>query len=165
VTSLCRSPRVPRIADAARRLGLELQDLDALALQDLDIPTLSTSGAVERFFGAARGTGADTVLVHNVAEFYRYLPRLGDLAAERRLPAIGFERTFAVPGGLLSYEAKMRVSRMVAPMDKILKGAKPAEIPVERPTTFELVINLKTAEALGLTIPPTCLLQVDEPIR
>ena len=120
---------------------------------------------MERFLATARGGDADAVLVHNVAEFYRYLPWLGELAAQSRLPAIGFERTFAASGGLLSYEAKMNVSRMAAPVDKILKGAKPADLPVEQPTTFELVINLKTAQSLGLTIPPTLLFQADEVIQ
>jgi putative ABC transport system substrate-binding protein len=162
VACLCRSPRVPWIRDAAQRLGLQLLTLDTLALPDFDV---NRSDALERFFASIRGAGAEAVLVHNVAEFYRHLPRLGELAAERRLPAIGFERTFAASGGLLSYEAKMRVSRMAAPVDKILKGTKPADLPVERPTTFELVINLKTAQALGLTIPPTLLVQATEVIR
>jgi putative tryptophan/tyrosine transport system substrate-binding protein len=165
VACLCRSPRVPWIVDAAQRLGLELLDLDALALQDLDLPQLGALGALERFFAAARGGGADAVLVHNVAEFYRHLPRLGELAAQSRLPAIGFERTFAASGGLLSYEAKMNVSRMAAPVDKILKGAKPADLPVEQPIKFELIINLKTAQKLGLTIPPSLLFQATEVIR
>jgi putative ABC transport system substrate-binding protein len=150
VACLCRSPRVPGIADAAWRLGLELLDLDELALQDFDV---QRPGALERFFAVARGGGADAVLVHNVAEFYRELPRLGELATQNRLPAIGFERTFAVSGGLLSYEAKLSTSRMAVQVDKILKGANPADLPVERPMKFELVINLKTAQALGLTIP------------
>jgi hypothetical protein len=165
VACLCRSSRVPGIADAARRLGLELLDLDELALQDLDLPTLGALGALERFFAVARGEGADAVLVHNVAEFYRELPRLGELATQNRLPAIGYVRTFAASGGLLSYEAKMSVSRMAAQVDKILKGTKPADLPVERPTTFELVINLKTAQTLNLTIPPPLLFQADEVIR
>jgi putative ABC transport system substrate-binding protein len=143
VACLCRSARVPWIAEAARRLGMELLDLDGLALQGFAV---HSPEALEGFFSVARGAGADAVLVHNVAEFYRYLPRLGELAAQSRLPAIGFERTFAASGGLLSYEAKMRVSRMAAPLDKILKGAKPADLPVEQPTTFELVINRASRE-------------------
>jgi putative tryptophan/tyrosine transport system substrate-binding protein len=162
VACLCRSQRVSQMVDAARRLGLELLDLDVLELQDFD---MQKPGAFERFFAVARGAGADAVVVYNVAEFFRYLPRLGELATQSRLPAIGFERTFAASGGLLSYEAKMSVSRMAAPVDKILKGAKPADLPVEQPTKFELVINLKTAQALGLTIPPVLLLQADEVIR
>ena len=156
---------MPGIADAARRLGLELLDLDELALQDLDLPILGALGAVERFFAVARGGGADAVLVHNVAEFYRELPRLGELATQNRLPAIGFARTFAASGGLLSYEAKMSVSRMAAQVDKILKGAKPADLPVEQPTKFELVINLKTAKQIGLTIPPEVLARASKLIK
>jgi putative ABC transport system substrate-binding protein len=162
VACLCRSPRVPWIVDAAQRLGLELLTLDMVGLQDFDV---NRADAVERFFASIRGAGAEAVLVHNVGEFYRHLPRLGELAAQSRLPAVGFERTFAASGGLLSYEAKMRVSRMAAPVDKILKGAKPADLPVERPTTFELVINLKTAQALGIIIPPLLLFQATDVIR
>ena len=88
------------------------------------------------------------------------------LAAQRRLPAIYNFRQFPDSGGLMSYGANVNdiQRRSAAFVDKILKGAKPGDLPVEQPTKFELVINLKTARALGLTIPPALLLRADETI-
>jgi putative ABC transport system substrate-binding protein len=87
--------------------------------------------------------------------------------AERRLPAIYFDRAFAEAGGLMSYGPNFPAlfRRSASHVDRILKGTKPADLPVEEPTQFELVINRKTAQALGLTIPPTLLFQADEVIQ
>ena len=92
---------------------------------------------------------------------------LADLAVKHRLSAIYWQRPFAEAGGLLAYGPKIfDIPRRAAYyVDRILKGAKPADLPVERPTQFELVVNLKTARALGLTIPPTLLFQAGEVIR
>ena len=89
------------------------------------------------------------------------------LAAERRLPAMYEHRDFTDAGGLLSYgpDTVDVYRRAAAYVDKILKGAKPADLPVEQPTKFEPVMNLKTAKALGLTIPPSVLLRADEMIQ
>ena len=89
------------------------------------------------------------------------------MAADKRLPTIFAAREGAVLGGLMSYGANLPdLSRQTAQyVDKILKGAKPAELPVQRPTKFELVINLKAAKALGLTITPDFLLIADEVIE
>jgi putative tryptophan/tyrosine transport system substrate-binding protein len=93
--------------------------------------------------------------------------RLAELEATSRLPAVHNDRAFVEAGGLLCYGASHPDSyrRAATYVDKILKGAKPGDLPVEQPMKFELVINLKTAEALGLTIPPTLLFQADEVIR
>ena len=93
--------------------------------------------------------------------------RIVALAAQHRLPGIFEWREFAEAGGLLSYGANIAdmYRRLASYVDKILKGAKPGDLPVEQPTKFELVINLKTAKALGLTIPPTFLFQADEVIK
>ena len=99
--------------------------------------------------------------------FYTYRGRIIDLAAQHRLPAIYAERAFVDAGGLMSYGARLADfwQRAAVYVDKILKGAKPADLPVEWPTKFELIINLKTAKALGLTIPPHLLVLADEVIR
>jgi putative ABC transport system substrate-binding protein len=90
-----------------------------------------------------------------------------EFMAERRLPAIYFDRAFAEAGGLMSYGPNWLAlfRRVAAYVDRILKGTKPADLPVEEPTQFELVINLKTAEAIGITMPPLLLFQADEVIR
>ena len=90
--------------------------------------------------------------------------RLAAFALEKRQPAVYMFREFPDAGGLLSYGPNLQASFREAAVyvDKILKGAKPADLPVEQPTKFELVINLKTAKALGLTIPPSVLARADE---
>jgi len=93
--------------------------------------------------------------------------RILELAAKHKLPGMYEVREFVNEGGLVSYGPSLvaMMRRAAAYVDKILKGAKPADLPVERPTTFELVINIKTAKALGLTMPPSFLLRVDQVIE
>jgi putative ABC transport system substrate-binding protein len=90
-----------------------------------------------------------------------------DLAAKHQLAAIYFRREFVVLGGLMSYglDQTERFRRAAALIDKILKGAKPADLPIEQPTKFELMINLKAAKQIGLTIPPNVLARADRVIR
>src|SRR5204863_9837368 len=99
--------------------------------------------------------------------FAANLRRISDLAIKNRLPAIFNLREFADSGGLVAYGPNRtdEFRRAATYVDKILKGAKPADLPVEQPTKFDLVINLKTAKALGLTIPQSLLLRADEVIQ
>ena len=106
-----------------------------------------------------------TVLPSNMFNIERR--RLADLAAKNRLPAVYQLREYVDAGGLMAYGANLAdlYRRAATYVDKILKGAKPGDLPVEQPTKFELVINLKTAKALGLTIPQSLLLRADEVIQ
>ena len=141
---------------AARALGVQPQFVEA---RDPDELARAFSDMT-----SARA-GALTVLPANM--FLREHRRLVDLAAKNRLPAVYTSRDFVDAGGLMSYGANQAdlFRRAATYVDKILKGAKPGDLPVEHPTKFELVINLKTAKALGLTIPQSVLAHADEVIR
>ena len=141
---------------ASRSLGLQLQSLEVRGPNDFD-------GAFE---AATRG-GAEALIVLPSAFLNFERRRIVDLVTKSRLPA-GFPfREYVEDGGLMSYSASIPglFRRAATYVDKILKGAKPADLPVEQPMKFELVINLKAAKALGLTIPPTLLFQADEVIQ
>jgi putative tryptophan/tyrosine transport system substrate-binding protein len=119
-------------------------------------------------FAAMTQTGVDALIVPGDTLLLDSLRgRTIDLAAKHHLPAMYDWRESVVAGGLMSYGPSLSDMhrRAAVYVDKILKGAKPADLPVEQPTTFELVINLKTAEALGLTIPTSVLFQADKVIR
>jgi ABC-type uncharacterized transport system substrate-binding protein len=109
--------------------------------------------------------GALTVLPSNM--FLREHRRLVDLAAKHRLPAVYTVKEYVDAGGLMTYGPNLAdvIRRAATYVDRILKGAKPGDLPVEQPTKFELVINLKTAKALGLTIPPSVLGRADQVIQ
>ena len=144
------------ISEAARRLGVRLQLLDVRGPNDLD-NAITTAAS-----GPARG-----LLVPDVQWMANETRRIADLAAKRKLPAIASESDFVDAGGLLSYgpQGGQAIPHVAAYVDRILKGAKPADLPVERPTKFELAVNLKTAKAIGLTIPPSVLARADEVIQ
>jgi putative ABC transport system substrate-binding protein len=99
--------------------------------------------------------------------FYPYRARITELAVTHRLPTIFGGRAFVEAGGLMHYGANLseRGQRIAAYVDKLLNGAKPGDLPIEQPTQFEFVINLKTAQTLGLTIPPPLLFQATEILR
>ncbi len=141
---------------AARALGVRLQFVEARGPADFD-----------RAFSeiTRERAGALTLLPSNM--FVRERRRLVDLAAKNRLPAVYTYREFVDAGGLMAYAANLADSfrRAATYVDKILKGTKPGDLPVEQPTKFELVINLKTAKALGLTIPQSVLGRADEVIQ
>jgi putative ABC transport system substrate-binding protein len=148
--------RLQRAEVAGRTLGIRLQFVEARGPKDLD----------RAFSDITRArAGALTDLEGSV--FWSERKRLVDLAAKNRLPAVYALREFVDVGGLMSYGPDFAdLWRRAAPyVDKILKGAKPADLPVEQPTKFELVINLKTAKALGLTIPQSVLARADQVVE
>jgi putative ABC transport system substrate-binding protein len=110
---------------------------------------------------------AGALLILSDSIFVSQRRQIAELAAQRRLPLIYGTTEHAEAGGLMAYSANFldQQRRAATYVDKILKGAKPADLPVERPIKFELVLNLKTAEALGITIPPMLLFQADEVIQ
>jgi putative ABC transport system substrate-binding protein len=141
---------------AAQTLGLQLQSIEVRGPKDFD----------DTFTTAARGR-AEALLAFDDSLTLGHRTRLVALAAKHRLPAMYGFREFPDAGGLMSYgpnnlDLYRRTARYV---DRILRGAKPADLPVEQPTKFELVINLKTAKALGLTIPPSVLARADQVIE
>src|SRR4029450_13398696 len=118
-------------------------------------------------FEAMRRKRADALVIVADPILFTERPLIVELAAKHRLPAIYETRSFPEAGGLLSYGPRNqeRFQRMAAYVDRILRGANPGDLPIERPTTFELVVNLKAAQALGLTIPQSVLVRADEIIR
>ena len=140
----------------ARNLGMALPIVEATTAEELDIA-----------FASAAAQHADAISVFGDAVTVNNAPRVTALAAKHRLPASYLFRLFATNGGLISYGPDLAdlFIRAGGYVDKILKGTKPSDLPVELPTKFELVINMKTAKALGLTVPPTLLALANEVIE
>ena len=138
---------------AARAFKVQLQYLDVVDPKD-----------IETAFRTASNGRADGVLVLNSAVFSSRRTQLVDLALKSRLPAIYWSSDFVEDGGLMTYSTSVTdLNRRAATyVDKILKGAKPADLPVEQPTKFEFIINLKAAKQIGLTIPPNLLARADK---
>jgi putative tryptophan/tyrosine transport system substrate-binding protein len=139
---------------------------EALGVQPVPVEARGPD-AFDRAFAVMTRAHAGALLVVGDRVFHQDRRRLAELAATSRLPTMHNVREFVDDGGLMSYGNNIpdMFRRAATYVDKILKGAKPADLPVEQPTTFELVINLKTAEALGLTIPPSVLFQATDVIR
>jgi putative tryptophan/tyrosine transport system substrate-binding protein len=136
--------------------------LDARAVNQAIEPQLFMVRELDELdaaFGAMRRSGAGAVVVLMDAIFYSARRQISMLAVGHRLPAMYDTREWAEDGGLISYEPNFveMTRRSAALVDKVLKGAKPADLPIEQPTKFELVIKLKTAKALGLAVPPSLL--------
>jgi putative ABC transport system substrate-binding protein len=148
--------QVADIQGAARTLGVRLQLVE-----------FRGSDEVESALASLAGTRSDALIVPADAAAFQQRARLVAFTAKHHLPAIYAQRETVEAGGLMAYAASQIDTwrRAATYVDKILKGAKPADLPVEQPTKFELVINLKTARALGLTIPPAVLARADEVIQ
>jgi putative ABC transport system substrate-binding protein len=148
--------RLNKLAAAGQALGVQLQIVEAQGPADFD-----------RAFSEISTKGADGLVVLPTPAFDLGRQRIVDLTANRRLPTVYASRTYVESGGLVSYGPNTDDlhRRAAAYVDKILKGAKPSDLPVEQPTKFELVINLKTAKTLGLAVPPSLLATAFEVIE
>ena len=148
--------RLSSMGETARVLGLTVIPAEARGLDTL-----------EQAFATMVGERSQAFVVLGDAVLFNYRDQIGVMAARDRLPAIAPAREFAEAGLLLTYGPELQdlFRRSAVFVHKIFKGAKPADLPVEQPTKFELVINLKTAKALGLTVPPTLLGRADEVIE
>jgi len=163
------------------RVGVVFNPMDAanvLGIRELEGPTralgitlrlveVRSPDDFEGAFSRMASEGVDAVVVSSGPLTNTHAKQIVQLTARTRLPAIYGRREFVEAGGLMSYavDSLDQCRRAATYVDKILKGATPADLPVEQPTKFELVINLKTAQALDLTIPPTLLFQADEVIK
>ena len=141
---------------AAQALVVKLQYLDVLSPKD-----------IEPVFRTASNGRAEAVLVVRASVFFSHRKQIVDLAAKRQLPAMYYTTEYVEEGGLMTYGVSITdlFRRAATYVDKILKGARPAELPIEQPTKFELVINLKTAKRIGLTISPNVLARADRVIK
>jgi putative ABC transport system substrate-binding protein len=148
--------RIPPVETAARALGITLH------LVEVEVPH-----GFEAAFATMTRQGIGALLVSFTPSLGPHRSQIADLAATHRLPAIEQSRGFAERGGFMSYGARTgdQSRRAASYVDRILKGTQPADLPVQLPTDYEFVINLKTAKALGLTVPPRLLMQADEVIQ
>ena len=151
----------PDLLEADRIIGA-LQAAGRAKRVEIHILMARTEGEVEDAFTTLHQINADGFVFQNA-----FRPQMAALALHHRIPGIAAVRDFATVGGLLSYGASNTGIYHLKGIytGRILKGAKPADLPVEQPTKFELVVNLKTAKALGLTVPPTLLARADEVIE
>jgi putative ABC transport system substrate-binding protein len=164
------APQVKRVA--VLRLGAggaaQLAAIQAVApLFDVEVSPMNVGGSTEMdraLAEFARGTSGGLIATFGVGNQRRLIV---DLAAGYRLPAVYFARNFVVEGGLISYGPDILdlYRRSASYVDRVLRGAKPADLPVQAPTKYELVINIKTAKTLGLDVPPTLLARADEVIE
>jgi len=155
-STLPRAGTIREMELAAGTFRVHLQYLDVLRRED-----------IATAFREARSGRADAILMRASPIFQSHRRQIADLAVKRRLPAIYPSSDFVEAGGLVSYGVSISdlYRRAATYVDKILKGTKPAELPVEQPTTFELLINLKAAKQIGLTVPPGVLAMADRVIK
>jgi putative ABC transport system substrate-binding protein len=155
-------------------------DESVTRVQRQEVQTVAASRGIQTLFGEVRiatdldkaiefatAERADALLVPRAGIFYLLRNRIVSLAAQHRLPGMYFASEFVQAGGLMSYSGNndLQYKRAATYVDKILKGAKPADLPLEAPTKFDLVINLRAAKQIGLTIPPNVLARADRVIR
>ncbi|MGH6713430.1 MAG: ABC transporter substrate-binding protein, partial [Bradyrhizobium sp.] len=148
--------RQTSMAEAARTLGLTTIPVEARGVDTL-----------EQAFATMVREHAQAFILQGDSVLFNYRSQIAEMALRNRLPAVSLQKEYADAGFLLTYGADIRdlYRRAAGFVDKIFKGAKPADLPVEQPTKFELVINLKTAKALGVVVPPSLLLRADDVIE
>jgi putative ABC transport system substrate-binding protein len=141
---------------AAEAFGLQIQYLEVQSPKEIE----------PAFQSAGKGRAQAVIILRNPLTAIHHV-RIAELAIKNRLPTMYADREFVEAGGLMSYGADydFMYRRVAVFVDKILKGTKPADLPVEQPTKFEFVVNLKTAKQIGLTIPPNVLARADRVIR
>jgi putative ABC transport system substrate-binding protein len=149
-------PTANNIQAAAQRRGKQVRVVPA-----------GTPEQIERGFAAMSSSHADALIVLSDTFFLQQASQISTLALEHRLPSMFVNPEYALAGGLMSYGSDItgNFRRIATYVDKILKGAKPGDLPIEQPTQFELVINMKTAKGLGITIPQRVLLRADRVIE
>jgi putative ABC transport system substrate-binding protein len=157
----------PLLADEAPAREAQQKAAQALRLDLFQRHNVRGAEELEAAFAAMTKEGADALRVVDRALLRPQRKQITDLAARHRLPAVYGNRVWVEAGGLIAYGPDARVfpPRVAAYIDKILKGARPGDLPVEQPSKFELVVNLKAAKGLGLTIPPSVLVRADEVIE
>ena len=163
------APRISRVALLfTPPLNLSVLSETERALKLTVIPVdVATPDALDNGFAAIKQYRVDAMILGSSPFFVTHRQKIIDFAASQHLPTVYWWRPFTASGGLLSYGSDWvdLLRRAATYVDKILKGAKPGDLPIEQPTKFELIINLKTAKALGLTIPPSLLQRADEVIQ
>ncbi|HWP60468.1 MAG TPA: ABC transporter substrate-binding protein [Candidatus Acidoferrales bacterium] len=154
---------LPRYAEGMQAIKLAAEPFK-IQLQPLDV---RGPAQIEIVFNEARKSRSDAVLVQASPVLEAHRTKIASFALKAKLPTMSWAREFVEAGGLMSYGTNIPdlYRRAAIYVDKILKGVKPAELPVEQPTKFELVINLKTAKQIGLTIPPNVLARADKVIK
>ena len=151
-TNLPHEPQIKELVAAGPRLGMTVIPLEVDSPQDID-----------RAFVSARSHGAGGILLLGDALLTAHMPRIIELSFKHRIPSMYTVRVFAEAGGLIAYGTDINdlVRRSAGHVDKILRGAKPGDLPIEQPTKFDLVINQRTAKAMGVTVPRALLLRAD----
>ena len=150
-------PGMNRTRDAARTMGVQIEGIEVRGPDEFE----------SAFSAVAKSRVQGLVLAHQDPIFHVHAQRLVSLVLKNRLPAVFYVKDFAEQGGLISYAPNYLdlFRRAAGYVDRILKGVKPGDLPVEQPQTFELIVNAKTAHILGLTIPPPLLTRADQVIR
>lgn len=157
------NPRYP----LTRQFTNEVQEAENVLKMKFEVHEAANAGELEGALAAIGASPAQAIFVAPDPFLTASSPRIAQFAAARRLPSLHYSARFAEAGGLVSYGGSLDESyrRAAAHVDRILRGAKPADLPIEQPTRFELVVNLRTAKAIGVQIPPSILSRADRAIR